>query len=74
MEPMDALMTIEEVASYLRLSKDTVYRMAQAGKIPASKVGQQWRFRREDVDEWLERNKNVGRTSGDRDLPTTGDH
>jgi len=61
MEPMDALMTIEEVASYLRLSKDTVYRMAQAGKIPASKVGQQWRFRREDVDAWLEQNKNIAR-------------
>lgn len=61
MEPMDALMTIEEVASYLRLSKDTVYRMAQAGKIPASKVGQQWRFRREDVDAWLEQNKNIVR-------------
>jgi excisionase family DNA binding protein len=59
MEPMDALMTIEEVASYLRLSKDTVYRMAQAGKIPASKVGTQWRFRQEDVDAWLEKNKNV---------------
>jgi len=58
---MDALMTIEEVASYLRLSKDTVYRMAQAGKIPASKVGQQWRFRREDVDAWLEQNKNIAR-------------
>jgi len=58
---MNALMTIEEVASYLRLSKDTVYRMAQAGKIPASKVGQQWRFRREDVDAWLEQNKNIAR-------------
>jgi excisionase family DNA binding protein len=56
---MDALMTIEEVASYLRLSKDTVYRMAQVGKIPAHKVGAQWRFRREDVDRWLEERRNV---------------
>lgn len=60
-EPMDTLMTIEEVALYLRLSKDTVYRMAQVGRIPASNVGTQWRFRREDVDQWLERNKNVAR-------------
>lgn len=59
MEPMDTLMTIDEVATYLRLSKDTVYRMAQAGKVPASKVGTQWRFRKEDVDRWLEQNKNV---------------
>ena len=54
-----ALMTLEEVASYLRLSKDTVYRMASAGKLPASKVGSQWRFRKVDVDLWLEKNKNV---------------
>lgn len=58
---MDTLMTLEEVAGYLRLSKDTVYRMAQVGKIPASKVGMQWRFRKDDVDAWLEKNKNVAR-------------
>lgn len=52
-------MTLEEVARYLRLSKDTVYRMASGGKLPASKVGSQWRFRKEDVDLWLEKNKNV---------------
>ena len=56
---MDSLITLEEVAAYLRLSKDTVYRMAQAGKIPASKVGNQWRFRREEVDAWLEKHKNL---------------
>ncbi len=54
-----ALMTLGEVAEYLRLSKDTVYRMANNGTLPASKVGSQWRFRREDVDECLDRNKNV---------------
>ncbi len=58
---MEKLMTLEEVADYLRLSKDTVYRMANTGKIPASKVGNQWRFRKEDVDQWLEKNKNVAR-------------
>jgi len=58
---MDALMTLGEVAAYLRLSKDTVYRMAQSGKIPASKVGTQWRFRQSDVDEWLEQQKNVAK-------------
>ena len=56
---MDSLMTLEEVAAYLRLSKDTVYRLAQRGKLPASKAGSQWRFRRDDIDGWLERNKNV---------------
>jgi excisionase family DNA binding protein len=57
---MDKLMTLREVADYLRLSNDTVYRMANTGTISASKVGNQWRFRREDIDAWLEANKNVG--------------
>lgn len=58
---MDNLMTLAEVAAYLRLSKDTVYRMASRGKLPASKVGSQWRFRRDDVEQWLETHKNVRR-------------
>jgi excisionase family DNA binding protein len=58
---MEKLLTLEEVADYLRLSKDTVYRLANTGKLPASKVGHQWRFRKEDVDQWLGRNKNVRR-------------
>jgi excisionase family DNA binding protein len=59
--PMEKLMTLEEVADYLRLSKDTVYRLANTGKLPASKVGNQWRFRRDDVDAWLDANKNIAR-------------
>lgn len=66
---MDALMTIDEVAFYLRLSKDTVYRMVQKGRIPASKVGMQWRFRRSDVDLWLDKNKNVGHEAPESRLP-----
>jgi len=61
---MDSLMTLGEVADYLRLSKDTVYRMAQSGRIPASEVGMQWRFRKADVDAWLDRNKNTA-TAGE---------
>jgi excisionase family DNA binding protein len=56
---MDNLMTLAEVAAYLRLSKDTVYRMASGGKLPASKVGSQWRFRRDEVEQWLEANKTI---------------
>lgn len=51
-------MTLEEVAGFLRLSKDSVYRLVQGGKIPASKVGTQWRFRKSEIDNWLEENKN----------------
>jgi excisionase family DNA binding protein len=56
---MDSLMTLEEVSAYLRLSKDTVYRMAQAAKIPASKLGTQWRFRKSEIDAWIDKNKNT---------------
>ena len=58
--PMEKLMTLEEVAEDLCLSKDTVYRLANTGELPAAaKVRSQWRFRKEDVDQWLEKNKNA---------------
>ncbi len=43
---MDKLMTIGEVAEYLRIGRITLYRMAQQGKIPASKTAHQWRFKK----------------------------
>jgi len=46
------LMTLEEVAEYLRLGVHTVYKMAQKGKIPALKASKQWRSKKEDVDNW----------------------
>ena len=50
---MAELMTLEEVANYLRVTKKTVYRLLKQGKIPASKVGHQWRFDKASIDEWL---------------------
>lgn len=51
---MDAkLLTFEEVKRYLRVSSSTLYRMVQRGKIPASKVGRAWRFRKEKIYTWL---------------------
>lgn len=47
-------MTLREVAEYLQLSKDMIYRLAQSGRIPASKVGSRWRFRRERIDRWMD--------------------
>jgi len=47
-------MTLPEVAEYLQVSKDLIYRLAQKGKIPASKVGNQWRFKKEKIDLWVE--------------------
>lgn len=47
------IMTLEEVAKYLRVHKSTVYRMAREGTIPATKVANQWRFKKERIDRWL---------------------
>ncbi len=51
-------MTMDEIAKYLKVSKETIYKMAQKGQIPGSKIGNQWRFRRERVDSWLEGQSN----------------
>lgn len=47
------VMTVDQVAAYLQVSKRTVYNMAAAGELPAAKVGDQWRFYRPEVDRWL---------------------
>ncbi len=51
-------MTVKDVASYLKLNERTVYRMATSSKIPAFKVGTSWRFKREDIESWIEEQRN----------------
>lgn len=55
----DSLMTIGQVAQYLTVDKFTVYRLVAQRKIPAFKVGNQWRFKREMIEEWLKKNSNI---------------
>ena len=50
----DAFLTTEEVLEYLQVNLRTIYRLIKAGKIPAVRVGRQWRFRKRDIDAWLE--------------------
>lgn len=50
---MDQLMTIEELAAYMRVSRFTVYRLAKDHSIPATKIGRQWRFHKEEIDQWV---------------------
>jgi len=50
---MDNIMTIEEVARYLKMKTQTIYTWAQKGKIPAAKIGKEWRFRKDLLDEWF---------------------
>ncbi len=51
----DQILTVEEVSKYLKLHKATIYKMAMAGRIPASKVGKVWRFKRAKIEAWLDR-------------------
>lgn len=50
----EAFLTTDEVLEYLQVNLRTVYRLIKAGKIPAVRVGRQWRFRKRDIDAWLE--------------------
>lgn len=47
------ILTLEEVAAYLKAGKRTVYRLAANGEIPAFKLGGTWRFRRSELDQWI---------------------
>ena len=49
----DDVMTIDELAAYLKLSKSSLYHFARAGKVPGVKIGQQWRFQKSAIDEWM---------------------
>jgi len=49
----EVFLTTEEVLAYLQVNLRTVYRLIKAGKIPAVRVGRQWRFRKRDIDHWL---------------------
>ena len=53
----ETLMDLKEVATYLRLKNQTVYVWVQAGILPAFRLGRLWRFRRADLDKWLESNR-----------------
>ena len=55
------IMTIEEVANYLRVPVSSLYKLAQQRKIPASKVGRHWRFRREFIDRWIDEQAQGGK-------------
>lgn len=50
----DSIFTIDELAAYLKISKSTLYKLAQEGKLPGQKIGRHWRFRKETIDEWLD--------------------
>lgn len=52
-ETDNSILTLDEVAAFLKAGKKTVYRLAQQGQIPAFKLGGTWRFRRTELDRWI---------------------
>lgn len=55
--PQTQAMTVRQVADYLNVNEKTVYRLAQRRELPAFKVAGAWRFKLEDIDLWIERQK-----------------
>lgn len=53
----DSLMTVKDVAKYLKVEESTIYTWAKDGRIPGIKLGHFWRFKKDDIDRWLEENK-----------------
>jgi excisionase family DNA binding protein len=58
-EVMSEVMTVEDVAGYLRVNPATVYKLANTGQIPGMRLGRSWRFLRPLLDEWLENQMRV---------------
>jgi excisionase family DNA binding protein len=57
----DEILKLPEVAALLKVAEKTVYTMAQKAEIPAFKVRGQWRFKRHDIDSWIEQQKSAQR-------------
>ena len=64
----DEILTLKEVAAYLKLAEKTAYKLAAEGKLPGFKVGGSWRFKKEDVESWIndKKQENVIERSWDR--------
>jgi excisionase family DNA binding protein len=65
----ETFLTTEEVLEYLQVNLRTVYRLIKAGKIPAVRVGRQWRFRKRDIDSWLDSQRPRGTSRAPAAVP-----
>jgi excisionase family DNA binding protein len=63
----EQLLTLEQVAEYLNVDKFTVYRLLADKDLPAFKVGNQWRFKRKMIENWLAQNSSANRKNSPRD-------
>ena len=63
----DEILTIKEVADFLKVNERTVYRLAAAKKIPAFKVGNAWRFKKSEIDKWIAEQSSQGKEGWNAD-------
>ena len=61
----DEILTLKEVAGYLKLAEKTAYRLAAEGRLPGFKVGGSWRFKSVDIESWIEEQKKDGQRKED---------
>ena len=61
----DEILTLKEVAALLKIAERTAYMMIQRGDLPGFKVGGQWRFKRKDIDAWMEAQKRAEHQGGE---------
>ncbi len=66
------VLTIEELAIYLKIPKSTLYKLVREGKIPSQKIGRHWRFRKGAIDRWLEATRENEPGSGSGELINGG--
>ena len=56
---LPSFLTTEEVLGYLKVNPRTIYRLIRSGELPAIRIGRQWRFRRSDLNDWLDRQRSL---------------
>jgi excisionase family DNA binding protein len=72
MDHRPAVMTVDELAHYLRVHTMTIYRLIRRGQLPAVRVGRAWRFRKDQLNEWLhDREMNANHGNGRRARPAS---
>ena len=49
----DTIMNLDDLAAYVKLSKSSLYKLCQAGKVPGTKIGRAWRFHKDVIDTWI---------------------
>lgn len=62
--PSDEILTVKELAEYLKIAEKTAYRFAAEGKVPGFRVGNTWRFKKEEIEKWITAQTNRNYSQG----------